>query len=262
MAGDGYSIYPFTPFFVQRNESAINPNELAFSSVGRLVKAASSVPFDEINLVVKNTLYRDKVRVRLQSDATLSYDLGKDAVKFLTPRAIVPQIYCKQNGYKLSVNAVPGNTREVVIEVMLPEAGTYAIQLEDIEKVSGCEQIILMDNAIGTQLNLLLDNHTYVFEATAGAVKNLTLFFVLEGTRVVNSTSDEKIISIKTIDNKAYITGLESLAKVNIYDISGRLVQRFSEVNNNDELLLTNKGIYFIDVNTSTQKAKAKVSVK
>lgn len=262
MAGDGYSVYPFTPIFVQRNESAINPNELVFSSEGRLVKAASSVPFDEVILVVKNTLYRDKVRIRLQSEATLNYDLGKDAVKFLTTRANVPQIYCKQNGYKLSVNAVPATTSEVSVEVMLPEAGTYTIQLEDIAKASGCEQIILLDNAVGAQVDLLSDNHSYVFEATAGAVKNLTIFFVLQGTSVVNSTSDGKIISIKTIDNKAYITGLESLAKVNIYDISGRLVQRFSEVNNNDELLLINKGIYFIDVNTSTQKAKAKVSVK
>jgi preprotein translocase subunit SecB len=257
MDDDGYEAYPYTAFFLQRNPGATVPAKLSFASAGRTLKSLAVNRFDEVSLVVKNAKYSDKVRIRLQEDASAGYEIGKDAVKFFATKVEVPQIYSKQGNYVLSVNSVPVTTTEVSVTVKAGEEGNYTIAMEDIAKAVGCKQVILKDGNVET--DLLADNE-YTFSATAGASKNFTVLFVTDNTTAVKTTEGSAII-IKTIGDKAYVSGLEGLADVCVYDVSGKLVQRFTNVNNNDALTLKQLGIYVVDVKTATQQGKAKVSV-
>jgi len=252
MPEDSYEAYPFTAFFLQAYGAS---EAVTFSSEGRLVKAAAVKDFLEIGLVVKNAKYSDKTRIRLQDGASLGYELGKDAVKFFSSKAGVPQIACKQAGLDLSVNSVPANTRQVEVTVNITEDGMYTISLDGAGE--GCQQVILVDGE--TETDLLADD--YSFAGTAGSTKSMSVLLVSEGTTAVGTAEGGSIL-IQTIGNKAYISGLEGAATVNVYDVAGKLAQRFTGVNNGDALTLKNAGVAVIEVKTVAQIAKAKVSVK
>lgn len=252
MPADSYELYPFTAFFLQAYGA---PEAVTFASEGRLLKSAAVPNFDEIGLVVKNAKYSDKTRIRLQDGASVGYELGKDAVKIYTHKAGVPQIWSKAVGLALSVNTVPVTTTKVDVSVTIGEDGTYTINLDGVAE--GCQQVILIDGDMET--DLLADE--YSFAGTAGSTKNMSVLLVTEGTTSVGTTQGGNIL-IQTIGDKAYITGLEGVATVTVYDVAGKLAQRFTGVNNGDALSLSNNGIYVIDVKTATQTGKAKVSVK
>jgi hypothetical protein len=255
MSGESFETNPFTSFFVQANPAAATPTTLSFASAGRLVKAASVKDFSEIGLVVKNAKYEDKTRIRLQDGASADYEIGKDAMKFFSHKAGVPQIACKQGELDLSVNSVPANTTQVEVTVTITEDGTYTISLDGAAE--GCSQVILVDGEVETDL---LANE-YSFAGTAGSTKNMSVLLVTDGTTAVGTTEGGSIL-IQAIADKAYIGGLDGAAVVNVYDVAGKLVQRFTGVNNGDALTLNNAGVAIIEVKTATQNAKAKVSVK
>jgi hypothetical protein len=252
MPEDTYEASPFTAFFLQAYGA---PEVVSFASNGRLVKAATVKDFSEIALVVKNAKYSDMTRIRLQNGASAAYELGKDAVKFFSNKAGVPQIASKLGALALSVNSVPANTTKVDLTVTITEDGTYTINLDGAAE--GCSQVILVDGDVETDL---LANE-YSFAGTAGSTKNMSVLLVTEGTTAVGTAEGGSIL-IQTIGNKAYINGLDGAAVVNVYDVAGKLVQRFTNVNNGDALTLNNAGVAIIDVKTATQTAKAKVSVK
>jgi hypothetical protein len=205
---------------------------------------------------VKNAKYSDMTRIRLQEGASAAYELGKDAVKFFSNKLGVPQIASKLGALALSVNSVPANTTQVEVTVTITEDGTYTISLDGAAE--GCEQIILVDGEVETDL---LANE-YSFAGTAGSTKNMSVLLVTEDTNVAVGTVEGGSILIQTIGDKAYISGLDGAAVVNVYDVAGKLVQRFTNVNNGDALTLNNAGVAIIEVKTATQNAKAKVSVK
>jgi hypothetical protein len=260
MADEELIVPPFKSLFVQ----AYGPvNSITFYSSGRKLKAANVSSVDEeISLVLANGKYNDKTRIRLQEDASAGYDLGKDAVKFMSPKKDVPQLYSKSLGYNLSVSALPIGTSKVDLGMYIGEKGNYSIQLTDVQKSAAFKQVILVDNETGGQTDLLASEDGYSFESNSmGASKRFSVLLVAEGASAIGTAEGGNIV-IQTIGDKAYISGLEGTATVNVYDVAGKLAQRFTNVNNGDVLTLNNAGVAIIEVNTATQTAKAKVGVK
>ncbi len=251
--------YPFGSFFVQ----AYGPdNTISYTSEGRMLKAANAKSTDEISLILENANFSDKARIRIQEDASSGYDLGKDAVKFMSPKKEVPQLYSKSLGYNLSVSALPVGTAKVDLGMYIGEKGKYSIRLTDVQKSAAFDQVILVDNETGEQTDLLASEEGYSFESsTTGTSKRFSVLLIAEGATAVGTAQGGTII-IQAIGDKAYISGLEGAATVTVYDVAGKLTQRFTNVNNGDALTLNNTGVAIIEVNTATQTAKAKVSVK
>lgn len=254
-------VYPFGSFFVQAHGAE---NNITFYSEGRLIKAAEVSNFDEISLVLGNLEYSDKVRIRLQEQATASYDLGLDAVKFMSPKTKVPQLYAITQGYNLAVNSMPIGTSKIDLGMYVGEKDWYSIKLSDVKKSASFKQVILEDKVTGKQIDLLASEDGYSFESSSvGTSKRFSVLLISEDSNVgIGNTEEDSIILIQTIGEKAYISGLEGVAVVNVYDIAGKLVQRFRGVTNGDALTINKKGLYVIKVNTLSQNVKVKVSIK
>lgn len=87
-------------------------------------------------------------------------------------------------------------------------------------------------------------------------VKNYTM---QDYATIAAKTSTNTSIEINIIKNKVYLTGLEGLASVSVYDVAGKEVQSFTDVSNNQALLLHDNGIFIIKATTATQTLEHKV---
>jgi hypothetical protein len=259
MMDESYVVAPFTSFFMQAWGA---PNVISYNPARIALKAAIVNDYDEINITVSNNKYSDEARIRLKNDAKEGYELGNDAMKFMSPAKEVPQIYTKTSGYNLSVNSLPINSKKVDLGVYIGEKGRYNLKLKDIEKINKCSQVILIDNITGTQTDLLVEEEGYAFDSDkVGTTNRFSILLVSEGTSAIEATQGQNIL-IQAIGDKLYVDGLEREATVLVYDVSGKLVQRFVNVNNNDALSIANAGIYVVDVKNETQQGKAKISIK
>ncbi|HOR41016.1 MAG TPA: T9SS type A sorting domain-containing protein, partial [Paludibacteraceae bacterium] len=69
-------------------------------------------------------------------------------------------------------------------------------------------------------------------------------------------------IDVTSINRQVYITGLQSEATIQVYDMLGKLVQVIQNVQNNQALTINNSGVSILNVSTFTQQTQAKVFVK
>lgn len=255
MPDESYEVLPFSAFFLQAHGA---PETVTFSSVGRLLKFASSVNFDEITLTVKNTTYSDKTRIRLQDGASLDYELGKDAMKFFSQKAGVPQIRSKAGKLDLSVNAVPRTTKEILVEVTIAESGRYNISIEDITKIKQLQKVVLLDTETSAETELLTEQ-SYTFEGTQGIKKHFKVILIENPDKIISEENNE--IIIKTVGNSVNITGLINQGTVKVYDATNKLTQHFSTVENNFMFEMRKSGIFVIEVKTPTQLSRVKVFI-
>lgn len=259
MPDESYVVDPYTSFFMQAWGA---PNVVTYNSNNITLRAAKVVDYDEISMILSNQKYSDKTRIRLKNDGKDGYELGNDAVKLMSSAKQVPQVFTKTNGYNLAVNSLPKNTKKVDLGVYIGEKGTYNLKLIDTEKINKCSQVILIDNITGTQTDLLAENEGYAFDSDkVGTTNRFSLLLISEGTSAIEATEGQNIL-IQAIGDNLYVDGLDREATVLVYDLSGKLVQQFVNVHNNDALPLDNTGIYVVDVKNETQQGKAKISIK
>lgn len=72
-------------------------------------------------------------------------------------------------------------------------------------------------------------------------------------------------IDVTSINRQVYITGLQSEATIQVYDMLGKLVQviqNVQNVQNNQALTINNSGVSILNFSTFTQQTQAKVFVE
>jgi uncharacterized repeat protein (TIGR02543 family) len=262
MAGDSYVVYPFTAFFVQAYGAGAT---VEYASLGRTLRSVSAPSFEQITLVVQDNVeatYTDNTRIRIEEGRTVNYELGHDAVKMLSMNALVPQIYTRTKAmdnvtYSYAVNALPTNTAVVDLVVTTGKAGSYTISLENIDDAPSYSSIILV---VGTKEYNLLEG-SYTFSTSKAQTMNWKVKLV-QGVVTQVAQNDENSIDVSTIENKVYISGLESEAKVAVYTLNGKFVQVIESVQNNQALTINNTGVSVLMITTATQQAQAKVLVE
>jgi hypothetical protein len=147
---------------------------------------AQKLLFDEVDLTISSPNYSDRARVRLNEIATNGYDLGLDAVKFLSTNTNVPQLYSRvtvpAGTYTFSVNSLPRNVSgvtDISLALRYGEKGTYTITAADIlERTPSCTEISLIDATAGKTVNLKT-TPTYTFTSTATPNTTTTTRFKL-----------------------------------------------------------------------------------
>lgn len=278
MSDDSYQAYPFTSFFLQA-KAGVN---LEYATAGRLLKAASIGNLDEVNLVVKNAKYSDKVRVRMQDGALEGYDMGKDAVKMFTPKAEVPQIFSKQNGLDLSVNALPFGVAKVNVKVKVGEEGTYTVSLDDVAKAADCKQVTLVDNATGKETDLLA-GEAYSFAGAANTTKSFTLLLSSnktalsvpelpgdvggggdpgddEETALVNGIEN---VSVYAVNRNIVVDASAGLVKsIGVYNVQGQAIATISAASAFQIIPISTAGSYIVKLHTDSGIKVQKVLVK
>lgn len=248
MPGANFDLKPLTAFFLQATDATLN-----FETTGRKLVSGSvssqHVDFDEVNLILSNAKYSDLTQIRLQEGASDSYVLGTDATKFVSMNSVVPQLYSQVKNTTFAVNTVAFDTKEVELYVKIGAVGDYSISLVDLEKIPNCSKVLLVDKVTGEEVDMLL-NTVYNFSAPVAGTFNR--FKVILSTENVNlSTDNNEIIDgieILRRANQVAFNGLNSSAEVRIFDLTGKILNKYQGVNNNEYIDLPTVGVGLIQV--------------
>lgn len=257
MEGDSYSIYPFTSFYLQAYGT---DNAMDFGSAGRILKApaANQIVMDELFLELKNEQYSDVSRIRLSEEGTNEFQLGKDAVKMLSPVSVVPQLYSITEGNAYSVNTLPYNTSSINFKTRIGVSGQYNMQLTNADALNKYS-IILRDNQTGNQFDLT-SGEIYSFNATNGTSDRFTVNINMKVSTNALSPIFDKNIRI-TSDRKIELSNLKGEGTISVFDIYGRLIANETITQSIHSIQISNAGAYLIQIKSSEFNSSSKILI-
>lgn len=220
---DDYAILPNEAFFVQCPDDLDNltfpingkqmTDEIEQENASRVLFPAAN-PRKLMNIELSNGENTDKTRLVINPDASLDYELNRDAGKFLSNG--VPQLYTLDaEGCEYAINERPVADGKAILGMTIPADGIYTISMSrsDIAKV------MLTDLQTNTTTNIA--EQEYQFNATAGKLNSRFVITFEEGNAATG---------INAIDSKSDETEVW-------YSLDGRKVNGHS----------ANKGVYIKD---------------
>lgn len=194
---DSYILCPGEAFFVQR---PIDKANIVFSKDGRQTNrdvraietsaranahraSAANAPRTIVNLSLSDNTSTDRTRIVLNSNAALRYEMDKDASKFMSTDAMVPQIYTSFEGVNYSINERPLADETVSLGVRIGAEGLYTITLtNDVEGFN----VVLEDKALNKNI-VLNGGNGYTFSAGAGTYTSRFKIHFNNGTTGIES---------------------------------------------------------------------------
>lgn len=239
---DAFILHPAQAFFVQR---PVDKAAITFDKAGRQKDAVASekpaqarmrasVKSDRqiFNIIMSDGEMTDRTRFVMNSDASLSYELDKDASKFIAGNNTAMLVYTVENGVRYAINERPMANGVVQLGFYAPVDGNFTITLNTAEN----EKVVLIDNETKEETIL---NGEYRFNASAGYNDaRFSLSIGGEATGISEINTDI----------------IPSDAPYSIYTVGGRLVGNYSA---GDKMELP-KGVYII----SSKDVKHKIVVK
>lgn len=173
---DSYILCPGEAFFVQR---PVDNGVINFAKEGRqtnrsvraieapvMAKTFSQNTTNRIiaNITISDGMNTDRTRVVLNDNATMEYEMDKDATKFMSSVVSVPQIFTSMNGINYAINERPVADGVVALNLRIGKDGLYRISLSKLSNGSG---VRLEDKAEGKIVTLSV-NTEYTFFAKSG----------------------------------------------------------------------------------------------
>lgn len=241
---DSYILHPAQSFFVQR---PVDQATITFDKAGRQKNATvQSLQANARRRIVSNTHNRkifnvlmsdgrleDHTRFVINADASLEYELDKDASKFIVDNNAVMLVYTVENGVKYAINERPMANGNINIGFYAPDDGEYTLSLNTDE----AEPLTLIDHETNTETAMSGEYH---FTAKAGYNDSRFTIMFGEATGISTINVDNGTIS----GNNPYT----------VYTIDGRLVGNY----NAGATANLSKGIYIIN----SKDVKRKIVVK
>jgi len=146
----------------------------------------------------------DRTRFVLNPQATTAYDYGRDATKFMSLDAQVPQLYTLEGSTRYSINERPVGDGVISLGMSLGTAGTYSLSLSAVQHGSTLlDDLWLVDHETGERV--LLTDGGYTFTADAGTLDDR---FTIEVGEVVTAVDDVAAETQQTVQP--------------VYDLQGR----------------------------------------
>lgn len=179
-ADDDYALRPFQALFVQCPNGITS---IDFPAAGRQMTSEVTSQNGARRLVnngrrlfdinVSDGTLSDKTRLVVNADATMDYEIGRDANKFFAGGTLAPQIYTLDgDGIQYAINERPAGSGTLRLGMLFASDGEYT--LSAVRNDIG--QVILTDNVTGIKTDL--QEHGYTFEADGGTCESrFTLSF-------------------------------------------------------------------------------------
>ncbi len=261
-------IQPFKAFFVQTEE-----NEILFHHHGDIVMLRSlSAACEQIRLSIsKDNSFFDYFNLRIgDSSATSEFDFNLDAHKMTSNYN--PQIYSRLKNVDYAINAIPDTENSIPIAYKVSSAGNYTIRLEKGNLSKNITKLLLIDKEKDNLITDLLTTPFYEF-STIGAQTNTCRFELLfellnagqpQPTKLMPDIAANSEIEIIFNNNQLKISGLKRTSTIILYDITGKIIQIFAQVENNQSISLTNlqSGIYIVKIENENQTETTKIITK
>lgn len=234
-ADDAYILSPGEALFVQR---PVDQKDITFLKDGRQIDQYARTLIDEttqarargkegvqrsvFNLTLSGENTSDRTRVVLNDEASMTYEMNKDAAKFASTVPTVAQIYSWNGESRYAINERPTGSGIVNLGVHCGTKGTYTIALANA--VDG--QVILEDKLMNISTEITADKG-YSFEAEAGDDDSR---FVLHITRGIGGGDDTTGINGVTTETgeKQEVYSLDGIkmnaAKKGVYIQNGKKI--------------------------------------
>jgi len=220
---DKYALSPLQAFFIQTAEAT----DITFSKDGRQLTASVSsganarrVAATERNLyniTLSDGSFMDKTRFVINEDASLEYEIGSDASKFMSEDTSVPQIFTVENNVKYSVNERPLSQGIINLGVRVASAGTYTISVGSVASA-----VVLEDKLTGEMVVLNDESDSYTFTVTEpGTIEGRFVIRASEATGIAEMAQEENNDAIYTLQG---VKVSKSAAKHGIYLVNGKKV--------------------------------------
>lgn len=256
IADDNYALRPMQGFFVQKPEAV---DEIIFHKEGRQVTTQITHPANLPQRTASQTTNRkvynlsitsasnmmDETRVVINPTASLSYELTRDAAKFMSMDLQCPQIYTiDADANRLAINERPLDDAKVVLGYYAATTGVYTIAS------TGTEGLYIQDNYTGQTYNLSESDYSFTVEEIGENDNRFILLFKYKGN---TPTAIDNVISSMLVHGvPGGLTIHHASADVYVYTVDGRLVAQ-SPVNNYISFVLP-AGIYIVESGNTTTK--------
>lgn len=210
---DDYTLQPYQAFFVQKptqkeivgfnKDSRTTYRKSQVKNANARARRAKSAVNPErliVNLTVTDGENTDKTRVVFNDNASMGYDMERDAAKFMSTES-VPQLYTVNGNVQYAINERPNGSREVKLGFTANADGTFTIAAVRMDT-----PMLLKD--IETGIITDLAETSYSFSAAAGTYNNR--FYLINNAEV---------------DGIANVENL-TVGDVTYYDLSGKRIKK------------------------------------
>lgn len=229
-------------FMVLMKDAAITPNTLEFNNAMRsntyrndqFYRTTESISVEKhriwLQLISPQGL-ESKSLVGYATEATNTYDPMFDADNSGVKTTFELYSVLDTKGLSIQGRALPfDDTDQVSLGVTIPQNGNYIIAIAAVDGLftSNNQDIYLEDQLLNITHNLRVN--PYSFSATTGKYENR---FILKYTNSTLSTNDFTANEIKVYTNESInvITTNQTIKSVRVYDILGRVLGNFDNIN-------------------------------
>lgn len=197
VADDEFALRPMQSFFVQKPDAV---DAIVFHKEGRQhttdivheaaapARAAAATNRYVFNLAIANDEHQDETRVVINDEASMDYEVERDAAKFMSMDASVPQLLTLDNeGNSYAINERPIANGQVRLGYYAGEEGFYTIRA-----LRADGEVSLYDAEQDKTIDITSEDYTFQSDAT-GNVNNrrFMLIFKVEGTTGVANVSSK-----------------------------------------------------------------------
>lgn len=251
------SIIPATQGFFVKAGSAVNSITIPAASrvhdATAFYKDGNDVPVVQLKVQSAETGFYDINRICFLPDATAAYDMMYDGHKMFGQEE-APQLYMRcESGEYLSTNALPtGSFTETGIYFEAGTEGVYVLTIEELKNIENHTAIFLEDSFNDSLIHLKKESR-YEFDASPSYP---ALRFKI---RIEDASAGEEINfnreKVYSANGNIYIRNAYQPARVEIYDITGKLVHAERRTENTYCIRKEMKnGIYLIRINNKVYK--------
>jgi hypothetical protein len=255
LVDDDYVLMPFEAFFMQKPQVI---GSVTFGKEGRqhtpLTPMSDTQPthaFDAANRTSRRILnfdlsygeHSDRCRIVVNEQASINYEIGRDAAKFMEQEPRIPQLYSESSGVQYAINERPLDDGVAMLSVYLPVSGEYTLKLEQ-----PADSVMLVDTETDKTVDLCQTEYT--FYAEAGTYKSRFLISLTGSVTGIApiTTTDEGCLRVV---GKTLIFDYASRKTVSVYTPDGKTV--YYGLIASGKLSLPG-GVYFVRVNDKVTK--------
>lgn len=274
----GRYIAPMQAFFVEmrsgQNQIEFNSDSISVAKPGvenrlrsRMVRASSSIS-DLLTLHLKMNDYENKALLAVLPLATDQYKPEEDVYKLFSNSSSTPEIYTVSDGIAIEINALEANDEEKIVPIGIrtSQVGEFEISVEGMSDFSAYPQIYLMD-VINDQTYDLSKKTSFTFEKETSDNLESRFYLVMRntgGTVGVDEENNRNYIDVIVKDQLITVNSvLNNLEKIELYDVSGRLLYRKDELNVPSYTFnsVASSGIFILKVKSGQEEKSFKIKI-
>lgn len=249
---------PFESYFIQVTEDGV----LNFGNTQQaqmVARRQAVAPIERIKLGISGENHTYTTLIRVIPESTTGYDAMYDASHTMAMLASTPQIYSFGDNVKCAINSIPEKS-ELDFGVRVPAAGEYILNWET-ELYS--QKAVLYDKIADATIDLSVSTEYMFHTTTKGEINNrFSILFSDKGSVTTqNKPETYEEFEIYVSPGKIIIAGLEEIATIRLFDLTGYLV--LQETANREKIQFTpsDKGIYILQLEYAGKIITRKVLV-